>query len=61
MKLEVWKTHLTKLESITTYICDSIQICDKYGQLKETIRGLYFACITRACGFGMVHFIMDDS
>ena len=50
-----------KLKILSTHICDSTRTCDSYGQLEETICGLYFACITWAYGFGMVHFIMDDS
>ena len=60
MKLDIWQTYPTKLESLSTYIWDSIQTCDNYGQLEETIRGLNFACITRTCGLGMIYFIIDD-
>ena len=60
MELDIWQTYPTKLESLSTYICDSIRSCNSYRQLEETIHGLYFACITRACGLGVVHFIMDD-
>ena len=36
----------------------SLRTCENYGLLEDTIHGLYFACITRACGLGMINFIV---
>ena len=42
-------------------IWQSLRTCDSDRQFEQTIRGFDFACIARACGLGMVHFIVDYS